>query len=707
MPYFAKENSIYQYTKDDVLAVVDAITARYIGQNPKMPFVFRGSFGKLFERGKDFKYFLEFNSKFPNTPNEYVVYSHSSLWSDKNQKINLAIECFSPNEVYVNDIRVFKSVNKEEVRVIASTTFSFEAKAGWNDFLIKTKKTNSGFGCRIGTSAMKSAPYHFVLQHAVYEGREGFIYTSPTLEPFESFEQFTWLPRAEFTEKELQRGQFECLYGKGNSDTYAVSWSKIRYDNLGKSTQLSGSHFGEIIIYLNGRMIYASKEGKDFSIVFNAEKREDDLVIQAYGNASGWGYILDVSSDYKIISPIVTQGIRNDSYYVGPFEKSGFDVELFMSTTKVYETKNGKGYWRALQPHTYIRPFYETKSYFGRWNYPLGVTLYGFLKASRQFDNKYLFDYVKDHIKLCINYYEYSVWDRREYGAPGMNYQISGIDSLDDCGSFGSVTLELNKIIKDDLVKSLAESIANHISNKQARLPDGALYRNNEWNPGMNQTMWADDLYMSVPFLIRYYQYTKDTTYLEDAAKQFLLFKKYLFVEKTKLMSHIYNFNVKAPTEIYWGRGNGWVIFSLSELLAVLPEDHHLRADLLNLFKTLAGSYLKLQGTNGMWHQILDDYESYEETSCTSMFIYAFSRGVRFGWLEEKSKFMQSAMKAWNALTRIAIDKYGNVYGICKGSGYSYSSDYYKNELSWLLNDAHGTGIVVLAATEIYQLINQ
>ena len=82
------------------------------------------------------------------------------------------------------------------------------------------------------------------------------------------------------------------------------------------------------------------------------------------------------------------------------------------------------------------------------------------------------------------------------------------------------------------------------------------------------------------------------------------------------------------------GRGNGWVVFSMTELLEVLPEDHPKRNDLIEFLNTLCEGYLALQDDEGMWHQVLNDHESYPETSCTSMFIYAFSRGIRFGWLK-------------------------------------------------------------------------
>ncbi|MGZ7442609.1 hypothetical protein ACLD72_013710 [Paenibacillus sp. TH7-28] len=40
-----------------------------------------------------------------------------------------------------------------------------------------------------------------------------------------------------------------------------------------------------------------------------------------------------------------------------------------------------------------------------------------------------------------------------------------------------------------------------------------------------------------------------------------------------------------------------------------------------------------------------------------------------------------------------------------RGSGYSYNKYYYKDELTWQLNDTHGIGIVLLAGIEVAQLL--
>ena len=106
-----------------------------------------------------------------------------------------------------------------------------------------------------------------------------------------------------------------------------------------------------------------------------------------------------------------------------------------------------------------------------------------------------------------------------------------------------------------------------------------------------------------------------------------------------------------------------------------------------------------------MWHQVLTHLESYPETSCTSMFIYAFSRGIRFGWLENPETYAEAAEKAWKALNQVSIDKDGNVYGTCRGSEFSFTPDYYIHDLLWKLNDTHGMGIVLLAGVELKKQI--
>lgn len=80
-------------------------------------------------------------------------------------------------------------------------------------------------------------------------------------------------------------------------------------------------------------------------------------------------------------------------------------------------------------------------SLYGRWNYPLGVTLYGLLRTGVALSAPHYTEYATGHIEQCSKWHDYAEWDRKQYGAPGLNHQLSLIDSLDDCGSFGAAML--------------------------------------------------------------------------------------------------------------------------------------------------------------------------------------------------------------------------------------------------------------------------
>lgn len=84
----------------------------------------------------------------------------------------------------------------------------------------------------------------------------------------------------------------------------------------------------------------------------------------------------------------------------------------------------------------------------------------------------------------------------------------------------------------------------------------------------------------------------------------------------------------------------------------IMPPEHKLRPELLEFYRELSEGYRKLQSANGMWHQVLTDGESYAEASCTAMFIYAFARRVRHGWLEEPDLYLGGGRKRLGGTNR-------------------------------------------------------
>jgi rhamnogalacturonyl hydrolase YesR len=89
-------------------------------------------------------------------------------------------------------------------------------------------------------------------------------------------------------------------------------------------------------------------------------------------------------------------------------------------------------------------------------------------------------------------------------------------------------------------------------------------------------------------------------------------------------------------------------------------------------------SLLKYQDADGVWHQLIDHPESYQESSSTAMFTFAMITGVKKGWLTDKA-YVQAARKGWLGLNKLFIDQDGLVDKVCVGTGQTNSLEFYLN----------------------------
>ncbi len=715
--YFEDHQSMFAHVGMQIERTLSAISRRYIGANPPHPVTFRAYSKTGIPRGPDFRYEADFNKFFPDAELEHFVYAWSRYWSDAPTSLMFDVTCLGPVVIHCNEEVVFKSDIFSERYPDARHRVTIPLKAGWNHFVIRCKKTRAGFGVIFG-SWLGKHPYCFMMPSPEREGQEGWLFTGPTAAELPALPgavtselsgELRWHPAGAWEKRRYHPGQLKRIFGSV-PDTHAVGWTRAFFTRpgVGRYT-LKGGHKGSIAVFIDGRKVLAARASGGFSKIVSVPFGMHDVQVQCGCQGSDWGFDLTIQAGSEAVplsSPCNIAGTSQPWIYIGPFAKSrlpGFDVLTDMN--RIVPTLRGDDYWRVDLPGGYVRIYNENPLY-GRWNYPLGVTLYGLLHAARAIGSEEIREYVRSHVQLCCDTFRYALWDKAQYGgATAVHHLLSSIDSLDDCGSFGSCMLEAAREVELRGYREIADYVADYISNRQARLPDGTFYRRKLMHVFHEDTMWADDLYMSVPFLSRYYELTGERRYIDDAARQFLGFRERLFIPELKVMSHVFDFRRKLATGVPWGRGNGWTIFSLTELLAFLPDDHSERPALLEMLRELCEGYLGLQDSSGMWHQVLTHPDSYPETSCTSMFACAFARAVRNGWLQEPEPYVKAVFKAWEALNRTSIDRGGNVYGVCRGSEFSFTPEYYKKELSWNLNDTHGVGIVLLAGTEVLKLM--
>ena len=707
--YFDDSQSINAYEGTDPQAIISSLAYRYMGQNLKHGLYYRAYTNNGIVRTTDYRYLVDFNKIFPDSKDKECVWAFTKFYSAGKSSFGWDINCFGPMVVYVNGEVAYKSDIFKERYSETSTRVFMDVEEGWNDIRIQFKKTKAGFGGQFGTWIGKWDMYT-LMPTKERDGQEGFVFTElvpddyvPEFEIGMSEKDFDkkLYPIINWSDDEMKKGQLTRMFGTPNGQ-YAVGYTKVFADDINNTThKFTLDTKGETVVYIDKKEVFKTNGGKE---TFDAQLPLGtyDVYVKCICGGNDWGYTLECDT-VEFESAARVKGTDDVWMYIGTFVND-FEFPFDTASDMLHIVGEPATYWRLDAPDTFVRPYNEN-TLFGRWNYPLGVTMYGLLHTAIAIGSEDIKNYIKDHVQLCIDTLEYALWDKEQYGgATSIHNLLTSIDSLDDCGSFASMMLEVNKYLGLRDVKKVADYVGDYIYNHQSRLEDGTFFRKEMMHHFHNMTMWADDLYMSVPFLVRYSQFTGDQKYLDDAANQFFGFKKRLFMPEEKIMSHVYDFKYDSKTNVPWGRGNGWVVFSMTDLLEVLPEDHPKRNDLIEFLNTLCEGYLALQDDEGMWHQVLNDHESYPETSCTSMFIYAFSRGIRFGWLKNPEKYVKAIYKAWKGISKTSVDSNGNVYGVCRGSEFSFIADYYKYELGWNLNDTHGTGIVMLAGIEVIRL---
>jgi len=273
--------------------------------------------------------------------------------------------------------------------------------------------------------------------------------------------------------------------------------------------------------------------------------------------------------------------------------------------------------------------------------------------------------------------------------------------NLDDSGSMCAAMIRAhNAGIGSGALRPWIDNYANWVSTRQFRLSDGTFARNQP----MPNSVWLDDLYMSVPCLAKMGSLTGDRRYFDDAAKQILRFYARMHVQGTNLWRHGWVQEMSPHPTFHWGRANGWAMMAMAELLTELPADHPQRAAVLQIFQQHATALRRFQAPSGLWHQLLDRPESYEETSASGMYVFAIARGIRYGWLSNTT-FHPVVIRGWNGLTT-RVNSTGQVEGTCVGTGLGWDDTFYFNRPT-SVDAEHGYGPIFLAGADVINLLRK
>ena len=339
------------------------------------------------------------------------------------------------------------------------------------------------------------------------------------------------------------------------------------------------------------------------------------------------------------------------------------------------------------------------------WHYTNGVLHIAMLELADKLGDKRYEEYVLKNMNFVFNEGNLEFFRKKfdkalsEKGWMAVRkiswHMIFRGKRLDDNGPMGASLIDLQKHLPrpDKAFQAYIDETADHLNYAEPRLIDGTIAR----LCAHYKTDWADDLIMAVSFLCRMGEATGNMKYFDDAANQVLQYHKYLWCPEKQIYYHCYHTDTDEHGVAHWSRANGWMLMAQADLLSRLPENHPQREALLENFRRQVSGVCRYQGANGLWHQLLDKTDSYDEVTGTAMFTFAIARGVKQGWIHKD--FIYVAEQGLNGiLSKMSAE--GDLEAICVGTGIMPSLTYYYNRPTQK-NDPMGEGPVLRALVEM------
>ena len=239
-----------------------------------------------------------------------------------------------------------------------------------------------------------------------------------------------------------------------------------------------------------------------------------------------------------------------------------------------------------------------------------------------------------------------------------------------------------------------AEWVVNHPS-------DGPMELDYKKRETLERWTWCDALYMAPPVYVKLYVLTGDKRFIKFLNKEYKATYDLLFDKDERLFYRDSRYLTQKEAngaKVFWGRGNGWVLGGLAEMLQDFPKKDKNRKFYEDLFVTLSERAAKLQSPDGFWHASMLDPASYPspETSATGFIVYALAYGINEGLLD-KDIYLPVVEKGWKALVS-AVETDGKL-------GYVQPIGADPKKVTRDMTEVYGVGAFLLAGNQIYKLI--
>ena len=495
-------------------------------------------------------------------------------------------------------------------------------------------------------------------------------------------------------------------------------------------------------IWCNDRLVYEKKGERPFSLLFEERSVEmsfsfslplrkgvNTLLVKSATGGGEWCVMFQLPSDKDAVlayerwypeiglsrTPRVSREVASLSNWLvcGPFAVSDdclFDPVQPLRFGTMYAGLDGGVTWTipkqevlgdVIDPAPWGTPY--------QWNYHNGGVAWAMQQLSEVSG------------KPCYRDWADRFCDYHIDGIPFVRHQVLDLKALKSANHFIINPSLLDFTLAPALPFIYRLRTEPEFGNREAyeRFIDGMMsyartgqirsegMRNYNRTTPERYTVWVDDMFMGIPFLMQAAQYApteeeRDAFY-DDAAQQVIDFTRHVWDKKAKLYMHA-NYTSRPEVKLpHWSRANGWAVWAMSDVLMALPETHPLYKKVLKQFRTTVRSLVRYQDASGFWRNVIDRPDSPCEVSGTAIFTMAIARGVRLGWLD--AEYAAVAERAWKALTT-EIDPDGTVHKICVGTMCSTDEEYYVTR-PFYDDDTHGSFAVLFAGVEMQRLLNR
>jgi unsaturated rhamnogalacturonyl hydrolase len=344
--------------------------------------------------------------------------------------------------------------------------------------------------------------------------------------------------------------------------------------------------------------------------------------------------------------------------------------------------------------------FEKSAGDYGIQVYEMGVVHSGLLKAAQVTKDPGFTAMTRRHFAFFAETLPYFRAQEQQFKLERANSFSRFLDprSLDDAGSMCAALMRARAAKVGPDLKPMIDTCSDWVAKRQFRLDDGTMARKRP----QEVSLWADDMYMSIPALAEMGRLTGERPYFDDAVANVMGMSSRMFNPQLGLYTHGWHANHPDAPRFYWARANGWAVLAMSDLLDVLPKDHPGYPKVLAQLRASLKGIAELQSGSGLWHQMIDRNDSYLETSASAIFTYVFAHAVNEGWVSPTT-YGSIAQTGWNALST-RITALGQVEGTCVGTTLAGDMVYYYNRPT-SVDALHGYGPMLLAGAEIIRLV--